>query len=198
MEQCIDKKILLQLHHGDMKAFEFVYHHSVGRIYNFIRSIVKDEVTSKDLTQDLFLQIWDKRENINCDDNFEGYLFRVCRNMVYHYIRRELLSQSYLISQDEKSDLATQNDMDTELDAKFLENYIVELIQELPEARRRVFMMYWKQELNYKEIAGQLSISEKTVATQVQRSLKYLRNRMGNVAFYMLLVVFIIEKEWIV
>lgn len=144
------------------------------------------------------MQIWDKRENINCDDNFEGYLFRICRNMVYHYIRRELLSQSYLISQDEKSDLATQNDMDTELDAKFLENYIVELIQELPEARRRVFMMYWKQELNYKEIAGQLSISEKTVATQVQRSLKYLRNRMGNVSFYMLLVVFIIEKEWIV
>ena len=42
MEQCIDKKILLQLHHGDMKAFEFVYHHYVGRIYNFIRSIVKD------------------------------------------------------------------------------------------------------------------------------------------------------------
>ncbi len=118
--------------------------------------------------------------------------------MVYHYIRRELLSQSYLISQDEKSDLATQNDMDAELDAKFLENYIVELIQELPESRRRVFMMYWKQELNYKEIAGQLSISEKTVATQVQRSLKYIRNRMGNVAFYMLLVVFIIEKEWIV
>lgn len=45
MEQCIDKKILLQLHHGDMKAFEFVYHHYVGRIYNFILSIVKDEVT---------------------------------------------------------------------------------------------------------------------------------------------------------
>jgi len=75
MEQCIDKKILLQLHHGDMKAFEFVYHHYVGRIYNFILSIVKDEVTSKDLTQDLFCRYGIKEKTLIVMTTLKGIYF---------------------------------------------------------------------------------------------------------------------------
>ena len=69
-----------------------------------------------------------------------------------------------------------------------LEEYILKLIRELPESRRRIFMMYWKEELNYMEIARQLSISEKTVATQVQRSLQFLRSKMRYVALGLLLM----------
>ena len=55
--------------------------------------------------------------------------------------------------------------------------------EELPPARREVFMLYWKSGLNYREIAEQLDISEKTVATQVHRSLDFLRDKLGTIAF---------------
>lgn len=185
----IDKKTLTGLKSGKMKEFEAVYHYYNGRIYNFIRSIVKEPDIAKDLTQDVFLHVWDKRANIDCNDNFEGYLFRITRNMVYHYIKRELLLQNYLdkIEEDIKPD---SMEIDKELDYIFFEESILKLIKELPEARRKVFMLYWKSEMNYREIADQLSISEKTVATQIQRSLHFLRSKMGNVAFAAILCLY--------
>ena len=73
-------------------------------------------------------------------------------------------------------------EIDEELDYLFLEEYILKLLEELPPARREVFMLYWKSGLNYREIAEQLDISEKTVATQVHRSLDFLRDKLGTIA----------------
>ena len=74
-------------------------------------------------------------------------------------------------------------EIDEELDYLFVEEYILKLLEELPPARREVFMLYWKSGLNYREIAEQLDISEKTVATQVHRSLDFLRDKLGTIAF---------------
>ena len=82
---------------------------------------------------------------------------------------------------DESSDESVE--IDEELDYLFLEEYILKLLEELPPARREVFMLYWKSGLNYREIADQLNISEKTVATQVHRSLDFLRGKLGIIAF---------------
>ena len=102
--------------------------------------------------------------------------------MVYHYVRRELLLQNYVDRlANESSDESVE--IDEELDYLFLEEYILKLLEELPPARREVFMLYWKSGLNYREIAEQLDISEKTVATQVHRSLDFLRDKLGTLAF---------------
>lgn len=130
----IDKKTLRILKNGKMKGFEAVYRLYNGRIYNFILSIVKDPGIAKDLTQDVFLLIWNKRKNINCENNFEGYLFKISRNMVYHYIRRELLRQNYL-DRVEKESEPERLEIDKDLDYVFFEKYIMRLISELPEAR---------------------------------------------------------------
>ena len=188
----IDKKTLRILKNGKMKGFESVYRLYNGRIYNFILSIVKDPGIAKDLTQDVFLLIWNKRKNINCENNFEGYLFKISRNMVYHYIRRELLLQNYL-DRVEKESEPERLEIDKDLDYVFFEKYIMRLISELPEARKRIFMHYWKSELNYREIAKKLSISEKTVATQVQRSLHFLRTKIRNSVFGAILCLHILQ-----
>lgn len=102
--------------------------------------------------------------------------------MVYHYVRRELLLQNYVDRlANESSDESVE--IDEELDYLFLEEYILKLLEELPPARREVFMLYWKSGLNYREMADQLNISEKTVATQVHRSLDFLRDKLGIIAF---------------
>lgn len=72
--------------------------------------------------------------------------------MVYHYVRRELLLQNYVDRlANESSDESVE--IDEELDYLFLEEYILKLLEELPPARREVFMLYWKSGLNYREIA---------------------------------------------
>lgn len=177
------KQQLLLLREGDRNAFEVVYRAYNARVYNFVLSMVGDAGVAKDITQDIFLKIWEKRLNIDAEDNFEGYIFKVSRNMVFHYVRRELLFRNYVdkLSGDEASEASVETD--EELDRLFLEEYILKLLEELPSARRNVFMLYWKSGLNYREIAERLGVSEKTVATQVHRSLDFLRDKLGLIAF---------------
>ena len=147
------------LKEGNKNAFEALYRGYNARIYNFVLSMVSNAGVAKDITQDIFLHIW-----------------------VYHYVRRELLLQNYVDRlANESSDESVE--IDEELDYLFLEEYILKLLEELPPARREVFMLYWKSGLNYREIADQLNISEKTVATQVHRSLDFLRDKLGIIAF---------------
>lgn len=167
---------------GNKNAFEALYRGYNARIYNFVLSMVSNAGVAKDITQDIFLHIWEKRLNIDLEGNFDGYLFKISQNMVYHYVRRELLLQNYVDRlANESSDESVE--IDEELDYLFLEEYILKLLEELPPARREVFMLYWKSGLNYREIADQLNISEKTVATQVHRSLDFLRDKLGIIAF---------------
>lgn len=188
MNKRVDSETLRGLKEGKINSFESMYQYYSGRVYNFINSIVKDRALAKDLTQDVFMQIWDKRSGIDCEGNFDSYIYTIARNMVYHYIKREMWFQQYFETEAKEHSDEEKADADHELDNLLLEEYILKLISELPESRRRIFMMYWKEELNYIEIAGQLSISEKTVATQVQRSLQFLRSKMRYVALGILLM----------
>ena len=129
------------LKEGNKNAFEALYRAYNARIYSFVLSMIGDAGVAKDITQDIFLQIWEKRLNIDLEGNLGGYLFKISQNMVYHYVRRELLLQNYV---DKLSNESADESV---------------------------------------EIDEELDISEKTVATQVHRSLDFLRDKLGTIAF---------------
>lgn len=64
------------LKEGNKKAFEALYRAYNARIYSFVLSMIGDAGVAKDITQDIFLQIWEKRLNIDLEGNFDGYLLR--------------------------------------------------------------------------------------------------------------------------
>src|SRR3712207_8774712 len=107
-------------------------------------SDLKDTTVSQDITQDVFLQLWNHRESIDCDNNFEGYLFRITRNTVHQYIRRELLKQQYMKQMALESSHKTNNP-EREIDQSLMEDYILELADHLPDARRNILLLYWKR-----------------------------------------------------
>jgi len=183
----IDEETMEAFKRGQMKAFEKIYRFYNGRVYNFVYAMLKDSYTSKDLTQDVFVQIWNKRENIDSNNNFDGYIFTVAKNMVYVHIRRELLLQNY-INKTESDTNTDTSEIERKLDDKLWEENILKLIEDLPDGRKKVFLLYWKSGMNYKEIADVLSISEKTVATQVRRSLQFLREKIDGDTLAILLI----------
>lgn len=182
----IDDKTLLELKHGKITALEVVYHRYVGKIFNFIVAITKDSDTAQDLTQDVFLHIWDKRANIDNTNNFEGYIYQIAKHIVYRHLQRNLLLQNYLdkintTSAGTSAAGKSHTDIEQQIESSMLEEYILKLAARLPKARRKIFFLYWKKNMSYREIATLLSISEKTVATQIARSLHFLRDHLKGI-----------------
>ncbi len=78
-------------------------------------------------------------------------------------------------------------DIEEDVNDRFLENILSELIEKLPSDRRRIFLLSRKDNLSNKEIASRLHISEKTVETQIRRSLIFLREKLK---YYLNLLIF--------
>ena len=175
----IDATVLRRLKEGDETAFESIYWKYNSHVFNFINSLLYDRVISEDITQSVFMKIWERRESIDLDKGFDAYLFTIARNMVYKETENRLLSESafYALSQQQ-----TNEDflMEEKIDADSLRLYIDNLIEQLPLSRKEIFKLSRREHLSNKEIATRLSISEKTVETQLYRSLRFLKEKLSN------------------
>lgn len=172
------------------EGFERIYQAYKGRVYNFVCGMIKDPSIAKDLTQDVFIQIWNSRERLNYANNLNAYIFTIAKNSVYLYIKRELLLQNYVAQKKEEPDNITL-EFEKKLDDEALEKNIFQLIEKLPKARREIFLLYWKADMNYREIALKLSISEKTVATQVRRTLQFIKENLDSKLLSFFIFLFI-------
>ena len=177
----IDKAILLKLKEGQNSAFNMLYWKYNAKLYNFVYGILYDKSLAEDITQSAFLKIWERRKDIDPDKSFSAYLYTIARNLVYKETERLLQENSYILSsKGNAGDNGEESDNQTteKLDAAFIESYVDKIIEQLPASRREIFILSRKEGLSNKEIAAKLTISEKTVETQIYRSLQFLKERM--------------------
>ena len=189
----IDIALLKRLKEGDEAAFESIYWKYNSHVFNFINSLLYDRILSEDITQSVFMKIWEKHESIDLDKGFDAYLFTIARNMVYKETENRLLSESafYALSQQQ-----TNEDVLTEekIDADSLRLYIDKLIEQLPLSRKEIFKLSRRDHLSNKEIAIRLSISEKTVETQLYRSLLFLKQKLSDDNLLAILLVILANE----
>mgnify|MGYP002603142439 CR=1 FL=1 len=89
----VDGHLLIDLKNGDEKAFETLFWKYNEHVYHFIYSLLYEKSMAEDLTQNVFLKIWEKHETIDVEQNFDAYLFTIARNLVYKETENRLLSQ---------------------------------------------------------------------------------------------------------
>ncbi|MDU1906025.1 MAG: RNA polymerase sigma-70 factor [Dysgonomonas sp.] len=175
----IDRVVLLKLKEGQSSAFELLFWKYNAKLYNFVYNILYDKSLAEDITQSAFLKIWERREDIDPDKSFSAYLFVIARNLVFKETERLIHEGNYIMaSKEQEGNTETDNQTSEKLDATFVEQYIDKIIEQLPPSRREIFILSRKNGFSNKEIAQRLAISEKTVETQIYRSLQFLKERM--------------------
>jgi RNA polymerase sigma-70 factor (ECF subfamily) len=173
----IDKRILHTLKQGDGHAFEIVFSEYYAKIYHFALATLYDKSLAEDITQNVFLSVWEHRKQIETEKNFSAYLFTIAKNLVYNETKKLLVEfhyENYVKRTLQEEDYSPEE----QLEANSLEELIVQLIEKLPEARKKVILLHFTEDLSNKEIAEKLSISEKNVEMQIRRSLNYIRKHL--------------------
>lgn len=174
----INIQMLYRLKQGDESAFEVIFRRYYAKIYHFVLNTLFDKTLAEDITQNVFLSVWEHRENIIPEKNFSTYLYTIVKNRVFRETEKILLASRY---KDYILQVRSEEDFSTveTIDADMLEETILQLIDQLPEVRRRIFLLHFKEELSNREIAEKLSISVENVETQVRRSLLHIRKRLN-------------------
>ncbi|NKI28403.1 RNA polymerase sigma-70 factor [Arenibacter sp. 6A1] len=160
----------------------FKEHYSLLCLYSF--SVVKDHEVAKDIVQDFFISYWQKEDELTITNSFKAYATRAVKNLSLRYLEQQR-KQQRLLQQLPINDYEEITEEETPIE----KNKIPELLDQLPESRRDIFISYVLDGMSYAEIAAHNDISINTVKTQMKRAYAFLRTNSTKDWLHILLVV---------
>jgi RNA polymerase sigma-70 factor (family 1) len=168
-----DQALIELLRQGDMAAFDALYDRYWRLLYNLAYQKIRDRDLAEELVQDLFINLWVRRERLQVQTSMAAYLSMGVRYMIIKFFQKERVQQRY------EQTLALQpnyaNSTEESLGYQELQQVIEQEINKLPEKCREVFQLSRYDHLSQKEISLKLHISEKTVENHIGKALKLLR-----------------------
>ena len=169
------EEISTSLKAGDEKIFRLIYDEYweklVAMSYNRLKSIE----LSEEIVQDIFTELWIKRESIVFTKNIEAYFVAALKYKIYNHIRHEKVKElhiQHLINTSDFSENSTWQQISFEELFVKMENQV----NNLPEKCQIVFRLSRDNGYSNKEISQKLNISPKTVEVHIGKALKVLRS----------------------
>ena len=142
----------------------------------FLRMTGYDRELARDLTQDLFLRLWDSRHNYDERRPFRTWMFAIAYNMLKNEYRRRMNVMEYAENAP-KEEPVTDTD---HLEQEQLDRILSDAIGRLPEPQKVVFLLRYEEELPLTEIARVCNIPEGTVKSRLFTALTEVRNYCKN------------------
>ena len=178
-----EKELIILLKEGDEKAFTTLYRRYWSKVYNFSRLYLSSILEIEEVVQEVFVKVWESRSLLREDDNFKGFLFVITRNLVFNQFRRSFNENAYKLTV--LSSIMPYYNLEEELTAADLQEFIEKMVKELPPRQQEVFNLSRNAHLTYKEISIRLNIGEKTVERHINEALKFLKK---NIMFYLIFI----------
>lgn len=178
-----EKELIILLKQGDEKAFTTLYRKYWPKVYNFSRLYLSSTTEVEEVVQEVFVKLWEARFFLREEDSFQGFLFIITRNLIFNQFRKSFNENAYKLTI--LSSAMSYYDIEDELSAADLQEFIKKIVQELPPRQQEVFNLSRNEHLSYKEIAIRLNISEKTVERHINEAIKFLKK---NIMLYLIFI----------
>lgn len=168
-----EQELLEKVKQGDHFAFEQIYRKYAHRLTVKLLQLLRDEELAGDVLQDLFLKVWERRQDIDPTQSLGGYLYTIASNMAKNKFANSLHRQIYLQSLPN-----TEEGFDSVsgfVDQKEIQMAIEQALAKLPARQREVYSLYKIEGLSYKEIQERVGISKPAVNRLIQEAGKKMR-----------------------
>lgn len=172
----LERQVIIDLQKDSYSAFKQIYLAYSRKVYTLVYSYFKSKEDSEELVQEIFLKIWRYRGNLDPDRPFENYLFRLAKNEIISFIRKR---KTKTVSLDGVTfELSGGLEPDMVYSFKSSKEVVRNIVEELSEKTRQVFLLRRVENLSNSEIARKLGISIKTVENHMTRAQNFLRKRL--------------------
>ena len=161
------------LRQGDHQAYKTVYLYYRGPIQRFLFGLLRSREEAEEISQHVFLVLWEKRADLDASKNIRTLLYAIARNAVMNLYKRLSVIDRYQKKQDmDERDHQTAEDI---LIAREDELLMDSAVKRLAPMQRKVFEMVRRDNLSHDQIAEQLNISKQNVANHLSQALKKMK-----------------------
>ncbi|MGZ3871635.1 MAG: RNA polymerase sigma factor [Mucilaginibacter sp.] len=182
-----DAELVRKLKNNDEDAMIILYRNYWKTLYISAFKVLKDKEACEDIIQELFINVWNKRQEINIRTSLQQYFLACVR---YEVLRKVRESKKYEPIVDELIETASDLSLYESLEYKELQNRLSVAIDMLPTKCREVYQLSRNEYLSHKEISNRLSISTKTVRNHMTKALHHLRISIQQVHMFLLVFIF--------
>lgn len=175
-----EKELLRKSALGDRHAFSVLYTTHLSSLVRYLYLFNPSREDNQEIIQDVFLKIWERKENLSEIGSFKAYVMTVSRNLMLDRLRRVKLEKRVLqLITPETEDSGVR--IDDELCYEEYRSVAGRAIDRLTEKRRYIFELRTREGLSLDEIADKLKISKSVVKKQYYAAsssiMEYLRNK---------------------
>lgn len=176
---------IARLSRGDSAAMGYLYMRYAARIRGFAMRLLGNEDDASDIVHDVLLRLWNERRTLPQVGSLDAYIFRATRNIVLNQLKHAEVCRRYAASVEN----SPQVELPERVSTDELYRQVMELVESMPEQRRKVFSMSRFEHLKYDEIARRLGISPRTVQYHITMAMSYLRSRLSDAALPTIVLV---------
>lgn len=186
-------QVALRIKLGDEHAFELLFRKYYVRLCGFANKFLNNPEEAREIVQEVFMKIWEGREDIDPEDSLTSYIFKIAQNLSLNQLRKKKVESRYieiykLVYIDHSEFSSYESLLVRELD-----NSIATAVNTIPPKCKRIFELSRNKGLKYSEIAEELNISVKTVEAQMSKALSILRFELKD--YLEILIVVLIFTE---
>lgn len=169
---------------GDRQAFSRIYELQIDALFNYGKNFCKDEALILDSIQDLFVEIWNRKEHLGETDNIRYYLLKSLRRKLFtshkdtqrrRFDWRHDSHDMSVIFRQKAVDHFVESESD---ESEFRRNQITHAIEKLPDRQKEALFYVYYEELAYEEAASIMNVNIKTVYNFVWRAIETLRKKI--------------------
>jgi RNA polymerase sigma-70 factor (ECF subfamily) len=166
-----DSELLQFLHQEDENAFAEIYNRYWKLLFDTANNIIQNSDVAQDTVQEVFITLWQRRKEVEIQF-LKAYLQQATRFQVLKAIRAQKADDQFY---NRLAGVTAEIVYENPLLFKDQEALLRQILTSLPEDCRYIFHLSREEHLTYKQIAGQLNISEKTVEKKMSICLKHIR-----------------------
>jgi RNA polymerase sigma-70 factor (ECF subfamily) len=194
MTQYLDDKLIIKnLKEGDVLSFDSIFKKYHKKVYYFAISYLKSKEEAEDVVQEVFLNLWKCRDQINEYYVFSKYLFKITYNATCKKFRKQA-SDKKQMEEALQNILIEDNSTNLEIEYNNLLETANILIDKLPARQKDIFLLSINGQLTSEQIAQQLNISKKTVENYLTMAKASLRKSFSDGSILPLLFFWLFLK----
>lgn len=174
-----DQRWSERIRKGDHEAFEALFQAYADDLCGFALQYVDSSAAAEDVVQEVFCDLWKRRNDWEPRRSVKAYLFQAVRNTALDRLKHQRVVQEWETEKKYKGPSSRPQTPTQAVQHQELKDAMQEAVESLPERRRRVYKLVRRKGMSYAEVAEIMDIARKTVENHMGRALKALRKRLS-------------------
>ncbi len=188
-----NKDLLILLKKGDIIAFDNIYEIYSKGLYGFVLRYVKQKEDAEGIVQEVFIKIWETKNNIDIYASFDSFIFTIAYNTTINLLRKRISEHKYQDRLKSVHQITEADQIIDEISFREIKNRLELLLDKLTPRQKEIFQLSREVGLTHEEIANKLNISVNTVKNHMVTTLAFIKSHIdkGLIANFLFISLFL-------